>query len=42
MDFVKEMKTKAKTLQNSLVLPEGTEPRTVVAAGKIIADKIAA
>lgn len=42
MDFVKEMKTKAQALQNSLVLPEGTEPRTVVAAGKIIADKIAA
>ncbi|MDR3171297.1 MAG: phosphate acetyltransferase [Treponema sp.] len=38
MDFVKEMRQKAKTLQKKLVLPEGTEPRTVKAA-RIIADE---
>ena len=38
MDFVKEMKEKAKTLQKKLVLPEGLEPRTIKAA-KIIADE---
>ena len=41
MNFVEEMKSKAKSLQNSLVLPEGTEERTVIAAGKIIAEKVA-
>lgn len=41
MDFVQEMKKKASALQNSLVLPEGTEERTVIAAGKIIAEKLA-
>lgn len=41
MNFVEEMKNKAKSLQNSLVLPEGTEERTVIAAGKIIAEKVA-
>lgn len=41
MDFVKVMKDKACVLQNTLVLPEGSEERTVIAAGKIIADKIA-
>jgi len=38
MDFVKEMKAKAKSLQKKLVLPEGTEPRTVKAA-RIIKDE---
>ena len=42
MNFVEEMKSKAKNLQNSLVLPEGTEERTIIAATKIIAEKIAA
>jgi len=28
MNFVEEMKNKAKEYQNSLVLPEGTEHRT--------------
>ncbi|MDR0448003.1 MAG: phosphate acetyltransferase [Treponema sp.] len=32
MDFVKEMRAKAASLQKKLVLPEGTEPRTVKAA----------
>lgn len=41
MDFVAEMKKKAKTFQKSLVLPEGTEERTVQAAAKIAAEKIA-
>jgi len=38
MDFVKEMKAKAKSLQKKLVLPEGTEPRTVKAA-RILKDE---
>ena len=41
MNFVEEMKRKAKEYQNSLVLPEGTEERTVVAAAKIVAEKLA-
>jgi phosphate acetyltransferase len=42
MDFVKEMKAKAKSLQKRLVLPEGTEPRTVRAARIIVDDGLAA
>jgi len=42
MDFVKEMKTKAKFLQKRLVLPEGTDPRTVMAAKHIINEELAA
>jgi phosphate acetyltransferase len=38
MDFVKEMKLKAKSMQKKLVLPEGTEPRTIKAA-RLIADE---
>ncbi|MDR2398514.1 MAG: phosphate acetyltransferase [Spirochaetaceae bacterium] len=38
MDFVKDMRKKAKSLQKKLVLPEGTEPRTVKAA-RILADE---
>jgi phosphate acetyltransferase len=38
MDFVKEMRAKAKSLQKRLVLPEGTELRTIKAA-RIIADE---
>lgn len=41
MDFVKEMKAKACELKNALVLPEGTEERTIEAAAKIIAEKLA-
>ena len=35
------MKAKAKSYQNKLVFPEGTEPRTVQAARKIMDEKIA-
>ena len=41
MDFVKEMKQKAKILQKKLVLPEGTEPRTVKAARILISEGLA-
>ncbi len=41
MNFVEEMKKKARDYQNSLVLPEGTEERTVVAAAKIVEEKLA-
>jgi phosphate acetyltransferase len=41
MDFVKDMLNKAKTLQKQLVLPEGTEPRTIKAARKIADDRLA-
>ena len=41
MDFVAEMKKKAKVLQKTLVLPEGTEERTVQAAVKIMAEGLA-
>ncbi|MDR3303613.1 MAG: phosphate acetyltransferase [Treponema sp.] len=42
MDFVKEMRQKAKSLQKKLVLPEGTEPRTVKAARILVDEKLAA
>lgn len=42
MNFVEEMKKKARDFQNSLVLPEGTEERTVIAAEKIVNEKLAA
>ncbi len=41
MDFVKAMREKAVSLANRLVLPEGTETRTVQAARKIADEKIA-
>ncbi|QTQ12123.1 phosphate acetyltransferase [Treponema parvum] len=41
MNFVEEMKKKAREYKNFLVLPEGTEPRTVVAAAKIVEEKLA-
>lgn len=41
MNFVEEMKNKAREYQNSLVLPEGTEERTVRAAATIVAEKLA-
>jgi len=42
MDFVKDMKAKAKELQKNLVLPEGTDARTVKAARHIVDEKLAA
>ena len=42
MNFVEVMKKKAGELQNRLVLPEGTEERTVAAAAQIIKEKLAA
>ncbi|GHU69373.1 phosphate acetyltransferase [Spirochaetia bacterium] len=42
MDFVKDMRAKAKSLQKKLVLPEGTEPRTIKAARIIVDEKLAA
>jgi phosphate acetyltransferase len=41
MSFVESMKAKAKSYQNKLVLPEGTEPRTIQAARKLMDEKIA-
>ncbi|MDR2552986.1 MAG: phosphate acetyltransferase [Treponema sp.] len=38
MDFVQEMRAKAKSLQKRLVLPEGTERRTIKAA-RILTDE---
>jgi phosphate acetyltransferase len=42
MDFVKDMRAKAKSLQKKLVLPEGTETRTVKAARILIDEGLAA
>jgi phosphate acetyltransferase len=42
MDFVKDMRNKAKTLQKRLVLAEGTEPRTIKAARIIVDEGLAA
>ena len=41
IDFTAEMIKKAKAYQKSLVLPEGDEERTIKAAAKIVAKKIA-
>ncbi|MHB9295067.1 phosphate acetyltransferase [Pillotina sp. SPG140] len=41
MDFVKDMCAKAVRLQKKLVFPEGTEPRTLKAAHRIIKEKLA-
>ncbi|MCX7949746.1 MAG: phosphate acetyltransferase [Treponemataceae bacterium] len=41
MDFVKTMREKAQKMQKKLVLPEGTEPRTVRAARIILDEKLA-
>lgn len=41
MTFAETMKAKAKALQKALVLPEGTEPRTVAAARLIIDQHLA-
>jgi phosphate acetyltransferase len=42
MDFVKTMRAKAASMRKRLVLPEGTEPRTVKAARVIIDEQLAA
>mgnify|MGYP006276002955 CR=1 FL=1 len=42
MNFVEQMKTKAKDLQRRLVLPEGTEPRTIQAARQLVDERLAA
>jgi phosphate acetyltransferase len=42
MDFVKTMKSKAASMRKKLVLPEGTEPRTIRAARVIIDEQLAA
>ena len=41
MDFVSMMKAKAVSMRKKLVLPEGTEPRTVKAARIIIDEHLA-
>jgi phosphate acetyltransferase len=41
MDFVKEMRAKAKSMQKKLTLPEGTEPRTIKAARIIVDEELA-
>ena len=41
MDFIKEMQAKAKSLQKKLVLPEGTEKRTIQAARILTDQKLA-
>ena len=41
MTFAETMKAKAKALQKALVLPEGTEPRTVAAARLIVDQHLA-
>ncbi|GHV29087.1 phosphate acetyltransferase [Spirochaetia bacterium] len=41
MDFVNDMRQKAKSLQKRLVLAEGTEPRTIKAARIILDEKLA-
>lgn len=38
--FVDDMKIRASALQRSLVLPEGTEPRTLQAAGILLDEKL--
>lgn len=41
MNAVEKIKEKAKQKHRHVVLPEGTEPRTVLAAGKLLQEKIA-
>ncbi|MDR0600589.1 MAG: phosphate acetyltransferase [Treponema sp.] len=42
MDFVRDMRAKAKSLGKRLVLPEGTEKRTIKAARILMDEKLAA
>lgn len=41
MDFIHTVHTTARELQRALVLPEGTEPRTIQAAREIVDQKLA-
>ena len=41
MDLFEQLKAKAQNHPQRIVLPEGTEPRTLTAADRIIADGIA-
>jgi phosphate acetyltransferase len=41
MDFVNTMKSKAASMRKKLVLPEGTEPRTIRAARAIVDERFA-
>lgn len=41
MDFIENVRTKAKELKRTLVLPEGTEPRTIQAARSLADDGLA-
>ncbi|MDR0644955.1 MAG: phosphate acetyltransferase [Treponema sp.] len=41
MDFVKNMREKARAMQKKLVLAEGTEPRTIKAARVLVDEKLA-
>lgn len=41
MNAIEKIKEKAKEKHRHVVLPEGTEPRTVLAAGKLLDEKIA-
>ena len=41
MDFVNNMKARAKSLHKRLVLPEGTEPRTIRAARILVDEQLA-
>ena len=41
MEFINQIKERAKTLQNKIVLPEGTDLRTLKAVQQVIADKLA-
>lgn len=41
MNFVEEMKRKAVVAQRRLVLPEGSEERTIAAAARIVAERLA-
>ncbi len=40
-DFFEKLTAKAKSSRQRIVLPEGTEPRTLTAAARIIAEGIA-
>jgi len=42
MDFISAMKSKAASMRKKLVLPEGTEPRTIRAARILIDERLAA
>ena len=41
MDFIRDVRTTAKKLRRALVLPEGTEPRTIRAARVVVDDGLA-